>query len=205
MKTSSLLVTAAALVAGCNSFDPKLGEAPFQCGSAEPYCPDGYTCIERSASIRVCERGVDDPADAGPPDATPLTCRQDSAEPNDDRSHARLTPVSEQASRFEQTDLSMCPGTDRDMFSVRLATDEEMRITVDGSGDALELNILNEAGAYVSSGDAVEIGVTEFSTLGSPLAPGRYVIEIFSSQNRVSSYGLVIKTCTGPLPGCLDD
>jgi hypothetical protein len=31
--------------ASCSPYDPTLGPEPFFCGSADPKCPDGYTCM----------------------------------------------------------------------------------------------------------------------------------------------------------------
>src|SRR3954467_6417067 len=33
------------LLAACSPYDPSLPPQPFLCGSAEPKCPDGYTCM----------------------------------------------------------------------------------------------------------------------------------------------------------------
>ena len=44
---------ALALLAACSPYDPTLPAQPFLCGSAEPKCPDGYTCVS-SGTLMVC-------------------------------------------------------------------------------------------------------------------------------------------------------
>ncbi len=41
MRTAPLLV----MLIGCTPYDPSLASSPFNCGSAEPECPDGYKCV----------------------------------------------------------------------------------------------------------------------------------------------------------------
>ncbi len=41
------------LVCGCSPYDPGLSGTPFLCGSADPVCPDGYTCVTTGGSA-VC-------------------------------------------------------------------------------------------------------------------------------------------------------
>ena len=42
MRIAPLLVIA---LVGCTPYDPTLSSSPFNCGSAEPVCPDGYECM----------------------------------------------------------------------------------------------------------------------------------------------------------------
>jgi hypothetical protein len=49
-----LLAIALAAAAACTSFDPKLPDRPFLCGTNEPRCPDGYTCVPEGSNRMVC-------------------------------------------------------------------------------------------------------------------------------------------------------
>lgn len=193
-------------VAACDSYGPDLGEQPFRCGTAEPLCPDGYTCVEHTPGRRVCERGGDVP-DAGTADAALPACA-DRLEPNDSRQLATLTPVPELAPAYDMRDLSTCPAGDRDFFQFSVdSADARLRVTASSGGPTLSLRILNEAGTLVASGRAVAAGVVELRMPGdvitAPLAPGRYLAEIASMADVEATYRLEIKTCSGA-PSCLD-
>ena len=41
------------LFAACSPYDPQLPAQPFLCGSTEPKCPDGYTCVASGTQL-VC-------------------------------------------------------------------------------------------------------------------------------------------------------
>lgn len=47
-------IAAVALAAACSSYDPQLPRQPFLCGSDEPRCPDGYTCMTDGSNRMVC-------------------------------------------------------------------------------------------------------------------------------------------------------
>jgi hypothetical protein len=53
MSVRAVLSTLVALGA-CTAYDPQLGSTPFFCGSADPVCPDGYTCHMNGAGSGVC-------------------------------------------------------------------------------------------------------------------------------------------------------
>jgi hypothetical protein len=53
MFTRAVLLTLVVLGA-CSPYDPELGETPFFCGSADPTCPDGYTCRMTGTGSGIC-------------------------------------------------------------------------------------------------------------------------------------------------------
>jgi hypothetical protein len=48
------IFAATALAVACSSYDPQLPRQPFLCGSGEPRCPDGYTCMADGPNRMVC-------------------------------------------------------------------------------------------------------------------------------------------------------
>ena len=42
------------LLVACTPYDPSLPAEPFLCGSDEPKCPDGYTCMADGTGNQVC-------------------------------------------------------------------------------------------------------------------------------------------------------
>ena len=59
-----LLLTAATALGACTPYDPALGPTPFLCGTTEPKCPDGYTCVSTGGKSVCTTTAV--PGD-GPP------------------------------------------------------------------------------------------------------------------------------------------
>ncbi len=51
------LVFGSVAFAACSSYSPDLGSEPFLCGSAEPRCPDGYTCVTTGPGAPICSDG----------------------------------------------------------------------------------------------------------------------------------------------------
>ena len=45
-----------AALGACTPYDPQLGNTPFYCGSADPKCPDGYTCEMSGGGSGVCTK-----------------------------------------------------------------------------------------------------------------------------------------------------
>ena len=45
-----------AALGACTPYDPQLGKTPFYCGSADPKCPDGYTCEMNGGGSGVCTK-----------------------------------------------------------------------------------------------------------------------------------------------------
>src|SRR5688572_4754076 len=101
----AVVVVAVAAAAGCNAYDPDLGDRPFRCGAVEPRCPDGYSCNVRASGDAFCERGqltVD--IDSG----VALGCEGDDSEPNDRMDIATTTPIPLESSEFRMSGLKIC-------------------------------------------------------------------------------------------------
>lgn len=57
MSARAVFSTLVALGA-CTGYDPQLGSTPFYCGSADPRCPDGYTCEMSGTGSGVCAQST---------------------------------------------------------------------------------------------------------------------------------------------------
>jgi hypothetical protein len=191
--------------AACNPYSPDLGDTPFRCGSEDPRCPDGYECIEHSASMHICEREGFNEVDAGPEeDAAELVCNDDSdIEPNDTIAQAFLTPIPTFRSCTNMVSLAVCPSTDKDLYSFRVETNgKNLRstLTLDVSRGQLELKILNGSGATIANG-AVLDGNTIQVTVPN-MAVGTYYVQVGSPTESTieNNYTIEINTCD--VAGC---
>ena len=90
---------------GCNPYNPDLGNTPFQCGSSDPVCPEGYFCSP-GPQIDVCIKG-----DEARPDAsTQFVCADDGTlEPNDMANRAFVTPIPSAGMSYPLNNLAICP------------------------------------------------------------------------------------------------
>lgn len=59
-----LVIAAALAAAACTSYDPQLPDHPFLCGSDQPRCPDGYTCVTDGSNRMVCSKDGEPVPDA---------------------------------------------------------------------------------------------------------------------------------------------
>lgn len=66
MTNHAVLLAAVAGLAACTPYDPKLSDTPFLCGTTEPKCPDGYTCVASNGKNVCTTMGPATPTD-GPP------------------------------------------------------------------------------------------------------------------------------------------
>ncbi|MCE9578464.1 MAG: hypothetical protein K8W52_35385 [Deltaproteobacteria bacterium] len=157
LRFASVALFASAVVAGCNPYDPDLGGRPFKCGTDDPRCPDGYTCVDVSATNSVCEKN----GGAGPDarknaDASTVQCGTDiQLEPNDDTSHAFETPVRSTSATYSLAQLALCPSSDIDTYGfTTTAINQQVTITVtyNPSAGQLNLNVLNSNGTPSATG-----------------------------------------------------
>ena len=165
----ALALGAAALAAGCNPYDPDLGDHPFKCGTSDPRCPDGYTC---NAS-NVCERsGGTSPDGGGNADASHVMCGTDtSLEPNDDISHALQTPVRTTQSDYQLALLAICPSTDLDLYgftTTQVGANVNITLTYQPSQGQLNMKLLTRQGVAagfdgVPSGNTIVISTNRLS------------------------------------------
>jgi hypothetical protein len=153
----SFAAVALAAAAGCNPYDPNLGGRPFKCGTDDPRCPDGYTCVDLSATNSVCEKNSGGGPDAKrSSDASAVMCGTDTQlEPNEDTSHAFETPVRATSATYALAQLAICPSTDIDTYGfTTTAINQQVTITVTyaTSQGQLNLNVLNSAGTPSATG-----------------------------------------------------
>ena len=96
---------------------------------------------------------------------------------------------------FSLVGLAICPGSDRDLFELRIDTNSKnihAEITFDASRDALDLAILNSAGTVIVSG---EFSGPSQKLADLPSAPaGTYYVEVFSSLDDENNYDITIDT-----------
>ena len=164
IRTAPLGVLAAALVLGCNPYDPNLGDRPFRCGTDSPRCPEGFSCVadEQNPVFEVCVReGASPTVDAGEPGAPdammgPFTCNDDSEiEPNDSTAAATTTPIPDQADTYRLVALAICPAGDVDVFRFRVdESGRNIRVEVEytQAQGQLVLDILNSTGVSIKTG-----------------------------------------------------
>src|SRR5438093_8541018 len=106
-----------ALVAACDAYDAgDLGPTPFLCGTGEPPCPSGYTCMTDAQSGDMVCVGSGGSVSGG------FDCVDDGAvEPNDTLPMATTTPV-DGTKTFERDGLAICPAGHKDTFAVTIGT-----------------------------------------------------------------------------------
>jgi hypothetical protein len=195
------LLSLGALVA-CNPYDPELGGAPFECGSDEPRCPDGYTCVTYSDTNEVCERAQSDDVDAA---NSTFQCANDSSiEPNNDVQTAFVTPIPSMPS-YSLVGLAVCPTGDRDHYRFDINVNGlNFEATVAGVANRtpLSLNVLNSSGTLVASGAPVSGSPQVVRVeLVNRLAVGSYIVQVESPDSTENNYDLTLKVCT-TVPPC---
>ena len=201
MSRTILLGFSFAALAACNPYDPDLGNAPFECGSSEPRCPEGYTCHEYSDMNQVCEKQQADDIDA--PGGNFQCANDSSIEPNNDVMTAFVTPIPSMPS-YSLVGLSVCPTGDRDHYRFDINVNGlNFEATVSGVANRtpLSLNVLTSAGAAVASGAPVT-GTPQVVRVEIPnrLAIGSYIVQVQSPDTTENNYDLTLKVCSTPLP-----
>jgi len=199
IRLSSILSFAA--LAACNPYDPDLGNAPFECGSDEPRCPEGYTCVEHSDTNQVCEKQQGEEIDA--PGGNFQCANDSSIEPNNDVMTAFVTPIPSMMT-YSLVGLAICPTGDRDHYRFDINVNGlNFEATVSGVANRtpLSLNVLTSAGAAVASGAPVT-GTPAVVRVEIPnrLAVGSYIVQVQSPDTTENNYDLSLKVCSTPLP-----
>lgn len=188
-------------LAACNPYDPDLGNAPFECGSDEPRCPEGYTCVELSDMNQVCQKQQGEEIDA--PGGTFQCANDSSIEPNNDVMTAFVTPIPSMMT-YSLVGLAICPTGDRDHYRFDINVNGlNFEATVSGVANRtpLSLNVLTSAGTAVASGAPVA-GTPQVVRVEIPnrLAVGSYIVQIQSPDTTENNYDLALKVCSTPLP-----
>lgn len=195
-------VPLALLLAGCNPYDPQLGNTPFRCGMSAPFCPDGYTNNKPTTDPTcVCISG----GDVGPDASTAFICADDhSLELNDVPARAFVTPIPSAGPSYSLLGLALCPSGDLDHFQFGVTangTNLQASVVSVAGRPPLQLNLLASNGMVIATGlsDAVTPQKVNLD-VPNRLAAGTYVIQVKSPDNGENNYDLSIKTCVTPLP-----
>lgn len=190
-----------AALAACNPYDPDLGNEPFECGSDEPRCPEGYVCDERSDMNHVCVKTQGEDIDAA---GTTFQCAPNDIEPNDEPGTAFVTGLNAATPMYKLLGLAVCPtGSDRDHFRFSIATGQNFEATVAGVADrsSLSLAVITTTGSAIATGAPVP-GTPQVVRVEIPnrLATGDYVVQVQSPDGTQNNYDLTLKQCSTPLP-----
>ena len=203
-----LPLAAPAALAGCNSYNPDLGEEPFQCAPTTEECPDGYECkLNAATGEKTCQKGEGGSAraDGGPGgDATPrdFSCADDSdVEPNDDLARAFPTPIPDFQPDYRLVALAICPDTDVDLFRFDVditGTNVRADITFLTAQGDLMLDILNSTEMSIGNGNPAGSNPENATTLLRAeipnLAQGTYYVRVRAAAGIRNNYSIDIVT-----------
>jgi len=201
MRSLALLFLA---LGACSPYSPDLGAAPFLCGSGAPLCPDGYACQSPQGGSGTGSDGVCvKTGGVVPPDSNPTNCADDSSlEPNDSIAMAWVTPV-DTRKNFPLSSLAICPGGDKDTFSMQITVaneNVEVLIDFDTAGAALQGSILNSGGTAIAQAMPVTGSPGHIRGYVANLPVGTYYAQVFgpaSGSVTTNNYNLTINI-TGP-------
>jgi hypothetical protein len=202
LSTSPVIGAALAVFGACTPFSPDLGPAPFLCGPAdqEPRCPDGYTCMDNGNGVEACLA----PGGTIPIDANNLNCANDSnLEPNDSITQAWVTPVDTMTKSFPMSGLAICPGGDKDTYSLTnsVATQNiEIIVEFETTGAHLQGAILNSSGTPIANASPVAGMAGHIRAYAPNMPVGIYYAQVFgpsSGSLTTNNYKLTINV-TGP-------
>jgi len=184
-----VLSVLASSLTGCDAFSPSLGPDPFLCGMTDPMCPSGYSPVQEGPRC-ICRRGR---IDAGG-----FACNNDSlvtGDPggNEDRISATITGIGPNASTALYNDMSICPSSDIDVFSLMVIVGGrsiDARVLHDTSQGMLEVSILDAGGTVLANGSADVGGVRATAT--APVA-AQYFVQVSSIGSIENNYDLQIQ------------
>ena len=191
MRIAFFTLLAAALVA-CSPYDPDLGDHPFKCGTSDPVCPDGYSCIGTGANA-VCQKDGAGDAHLGA-DGSHVQCGTDtSLEPNDTIQQALQTPVRMQQSDYMLAKLAICPSTDIDMYAFyTTAIGQQVRVTLtyDPTQGQLNMKLLNSQGT--DAGFVGQPSGNQIIVATNRLSVDRWFVQVSAGTNVENNYDLDI-------------
>lgn len=189
MKTILFSLVTAALAA-CSPYSPNLSNQPFACGSDNPPCPDGYACMSN-----VCVSSTDVGNVASGPDANG-SCPDLAIEPNNSYSQAWATPVASQLKTFKLTGAAICPAGDIDVYALTTTGMQTVTatITANGSGPALDMQLLDPNGMIMKNGTAMSGMTNVVSATVADLPPSMtyYVYVQGAAPSDTNGYELEI-------------
>jgi hypothetical protein len=213
---SPFLIAAAAslgALGACSPYSPDLGDTPFLCGSGEPQCPDGYTCMAGSGGgpSYCATHGGMLPADAsmggGDGGGGPDCSADQNLEPNDTIQQAFSTGVEDQRSTLQLAGLAICPGTDKDTYSAVLTGTHNLEVTVtygtpETPGPALQASIVSSVGTPLAS--ATPMGNGTIHAWAANLPAGAYYVQVQAGTvggDTTNTYKLTVTACATPGSG----
>ncbi len=185
-------------LAACSPYSPNLGPDPFLCGSADPKCPDGYTCGGTNGSgSAVCVV-----KSSAMPDGPSLNgmCADDSqvegSTRNDTVATAYAFPSPLPQNPFKFTNLAICPMGDKDNYSLILMSTQEIKadVTYDTWGSPLQGAILNSGGTPIKTMTPLSGQANTIEADAANLPAGMYYIQVFgpSSSPGINNYSLTL-------------
>lgn len=184
------------LVASCDGYNPDLGETPFRCGTDEPRCPDGYEPESAAAPVNcVCRRagggGGGSMVDAM---GGSFQCHDDSAttgDPGGNETPESATPttIGTGSTTAVFPNMSICPGTDVDVYSVQLAGGRafQARISFSDLQGLLQIDLLNLQSSTVATGTNTP---NEATVTYTPQTSGTYFVRVKSMGGAQNNYSL---------------
>ncbi len=196
LAVATLVAVAAACTVGCSPYDPDLGAQPFLCGSDEPSCPDGYVCVERVGSDRVCRRS-EDLADAGG-DGNQQCSGDSTLEPNETIETATMVAAGE----TQMVTAVICPEDDQDLYRLDVdVTGKNVRVEVsyDSTQGQLAVDLLNSTGTLIRAGTIVNNNPDTLRADFTNLAQGYYYGRVKGAGFR-NNYDVTFIVTAGTLP-----
>lgn len=192
------LIAATAAIS-CTPYNPDLGLEPFLCGSSEPRCPDGYSCVERVGSEKVCLRD-DVVYDAGAGDGN-LQCSGDTLEPNETIDHATDVPIPEMGETHTVMAV-VCPVSDQDLYQLNVdSTGLNVRVEVNylSSLGQLDVDLLNSTGIEIRPGTPTNGNLDKLRADFLNLAAGVYYGRV-QGMGMLNNYEVTFVVTGGTLP-----
>ena len=182
------LLAALLVLAACDGYDEDLGPAPFFCGTEDPVCPSGYSCVDDPTNgTKVCVSDEDSISGN-------FDCEDDSSiEPND--MLAAATAISNPASYSFDTG-AICPAGDRDLYAFTIAAGTTVEATITYAGGAvLRCAILNTGGVPIAN--ATEVGGEDrtLRATARDLPAGDYFVQVTATPTgslAVNNYELSV-------------
>jgi len=198
---TSALLAALAAAAGCNTYDPDLGQSPFRCGTSEPRCPRDYTCVTYSDTEEICENLSLVTVDGGGGDGGAFDCADDSEiEPNDTVELATNTFIPSMHDEYRLVGLSICPDTDNDYFMFQIdVAGKNLRadLNYQSSRGQLFMSVLNSMGTVVREAEAVPGMPDVLRADVANMPQGMYYVQVRAAVGFQNNYTIDIVTSGG--------
>jgi hypothetical protein len=181
------------LLVACNPYAPDLGDDPFQCGTDNPKCPEGYVAVRRADTVCVCQ-------DEAPTPSNGFACNEDPYDQlgtsNGDARSATATAVGVSTKTALIDTLAICPENDEDFFSLRIGK-AQTRIEAlvkgfDPEYADLELSIVDGTDKTVQTGLLVK-GENTVRVIYMAETTGEYFVRIKATTSGKNNYKLELQ------------